>query len=66
MKKATIYFNMKTGEGIETVDELSTEDFENYYTFNREVRYLTEEYRLAGMDVYLSQRACKSWKEVVE
>ncbi len=61
MKESITYFNLKTPQGTETVDEISTKDFDNYYILNREIRRLTEEYALAGMNVYTSQRACKAW-----
>ena len=45
------YFNIKTNYGVETIDQL-------YIT---ELKRLKSEYRLSGMDIYLSQRATKEW-----
>ena len=58
----TIYFNMKTSYGTETVDELSKEDFETWKDFYREVRRLVLEYHICGMNVYTSKRCTKDWK----
>lgn len=59
----TKYINMRSQYGVETVDELDSGDFESYKAFRIELRRLISEYRLAGMDVYSSQRACKDWNK---
>lgn len=59
------YINMRSQYGVETVDELNSTDFESYKAFRVELRRLIGEYRLAGMDVYSSQRACKDWTNVI-
>ena len=56
------YFNIKTQYGVETVDQLDQKDFTFYKDFRQELVRLLNEYRLAGMDVYISQRATKDWK----
>lgn len=56
-----IYYNMKTSQGVETVDELSAKDFKSYKEFRAEKLRLRDEYRLAGMAVYFSQRSTKEW-----
>lgn len=56
------YFNMKTNYGTETVDELSPGDFKTDREFRKELTRLKNEYILAGMPVYISQRADKSWE----
>lgn len=58
----TIYFNLKSNYGVETVDELCSSDFDTYKEFRAEVRRLLSEYHLAGMNVYTSQRATKEWR----
>jgi len=58
MKK---YLNLRTVYGVETVDELNTEDFKTLSDFNRELKRLKSEYRLNNMNVYSSQRATKEW-----
>jgi hypothetical protein len=55
------YFNIKTSYGVETIDQLDAKDFETYKDFVAELRRLKNEYRLAGMDIYISQRATKEW-----
>ena len=58
----TIYLNMRSNYGVETVDELSRSDFETTKQFYVELRRLISEYRLAGMPVYSSIRCTKDWK----
>ena len=55
------YFNIKTQYGVETVDQLDQKDFTFYKDFRQELVRLLNEYRLAGMNVYISQRACKEY-----
>ena len=50
------YINFKGNHGVETVDELDRNDFESYKDFKKELNRLLTEYRLAGMNVYISQR----------
>jgi hypothetical protein len=52
---------MKTGYGVETVDELSRDDFTTYKEFYRELKRLEGEYLLAGMNVYISKRPDTTW-----
>ncbi len=55
------YFNIKTNYGVETIDQLDRRDFSTYSEYIAELKRLKNEYRLAGMDIYLSQRATKEW-----
>jgi len=55
------YFNIKTIYGVETVDQLNRKDFQTYSEYIVELKRLKNEYRMAGMDIYLSQRATKEW-----
>jgi hypothetical protein len=55
------YFNLKTNHGTETVDELDRNGFKTYKEYRIELRRLKREYFIAGMNVYISQRACKDW-----
>lgn len=57
------YINFKSSYGVETVDELSLADFDNYKAFRKELSRLVSEYRMSGMDVYTSQRADKTWNK---
>jgi hypothetical protein len=55
------YFNIKTSYGVETIDQLDAKDFTSYKDYSAELRRLKNEYKLAGMNVYISQRATKEW-----
>lgn len=57
-----VYFNIRTNYGVETVDELSLNDFNTPKEFSIEKRRLVDEYRLAGMAVYISSRCTRDWK----
>lgn len=57
------YLNMKTQYGVETVDELNPKDFVSRSNFRKELQRLVHEYQLSGMNVYISSRCDKSWKE---
>ena len=57
-----LYLNWKGPQGRETVDEFGPEIGQSWREFRAYVRAMTAEYRLAGMDVYESSRACKDWK----
>lgn len=55
------YFNIKTSYGVETIDQLDAKDFNSYSEYIKELRRLKNEYKLAGINVYLSQKATKEW-----
>jgi hypothetical protein len=55
------YFNLKTTHGVETVDQININDFKTWQEYKLELRRLIQEYRICGMDVYISQRACKDY-----
>lgn len=58
------YINTKTSEGVETVDELDSNDFESYKAFRQEVICLVGEYEMAfNAPCWHSQRATKEWRE---
>lgn len=61
MNKA-IYLNMKTAQGIETVDEFTREEKQAPKEFRAYVSQMVKEYHLAGMQVYRSSRCTKDWK----
>lgn len=61
----TVYINMKTPQGVETVDEFtrgSDDAPAGVREFWQYVRSMIAEYRLAGMAVYRSGRPCKDWQ----
>ena len=62
MKK---YFNMHSTYGIETGDELDSEDFKTHKEFKAELKRLLDEYHFAWMRVYISSRSTKEWREVL-
>ena len=60
-----IYFNVKYGNQVETVDEYDSEEFkpsEQYPKFLGYVRAMLKEYHIAGDPVYTSQRCTKDWR----
>lgn len=57
------YINMRECWGVETVDELDPKDFASNKEFKEELQRLVGEYRLAGMDVYTSNRCTAEWRE---
>lgn len=63
MKPETIYLNMRTSQGVETVDEFTQEPNQNWREFRKYVRQMVNEYKMAGMNVYRSSRCTKDWRE---
>ena len=57
------YYNMKSVYGIETIDEIDPKDYISYKGYINQLRRLRDEYRMAGMPVYISTRSTKSWRE---
>lgn len=57
------YLNLKTSQGVETVDEVNPKDFKNNKEFKKELKRLVNEYHLCNMPVYISNRATKDWKQ---
>lgn len=53
------YLNLKTNCGIETIDELDSNDFKTFKEFKIELKRLINEYHISGMNVYSSQRKVK-------
>ena len=61
MKK--VFLNWRGPQGVETVDEFAPEDGQTWNQFRAYVRAMVREYHLAGMAVYRSSRACRSWNK---
>ena len=61
MTNKPIYLNMKTYQGVETVDEFTREENQTPKEFRAYVRQMVQEYHLAGMMVYKSSRCTKEW-----
>lgn len=57
-----IYLNMRTSQGVETVDEFTRGPEQSPKEFRKYVSQMITEYRLAGMNVYRSSRCTKEWK----
>ena len=62
MKAKTIYFNIKTNFGVETVDQCISSEHENNKAYKAEIKSMLSNYHLAGMNVYLSTRCTNDWK----
>jgi hypothetical protein len=58
----TIYLNMRTSQGVETVDEFIKEENQSPKEFRVYVSQMATEYRIAGMNVYKSSRCTNDWK----
>lgn len=58
----TIYLNAKYNNQVETIDQFSESEFSSYSEFIKEVKRCVNEYRLAGIPVYRSQRCTNDWK----
>ena len=59
----TIYLNMKSAYGTETVDQISRTDFEDRKSYLIELKSMISNYHMAGMNVYASGRCTKNWKD---
>jgi hypothetical protein len=58
-----VYFNLKTNNGTETLDELNCKDFKTRKNYINELARLKNEYFISQMNVYISQKACKEWNK---
>lgn len=56
-----VYLNMRTSQGVETVDEFAKEETQSNRDFRAYVAKMVEEYQMAGMRVYRSSRSTKNW-----
>jgi len=59
----TTYINMKGSYGVETIDEVNSEEFPDRKEYRKEVRSMMTNYNQSGMPVYTSTRCTKEWKE---
>lgn len=57
----TIYLNIRTSQGVETVDEFTPEAGQSIRDFKKYVSNMINEYRTAGMNVYRSSRCTRDW-----
>lgn len=58
----TIYLNIKTNLGTETVDEFTQEVGQTHKEFRLYVNQMVKEYHLANMHVYKSSRCTNEWR----
>jgi len=58
-----IFLNMRTAQGVETVDEFTREENQTPREFNKYVNQMVKEYSIAGMNVYKSSRCTNDWKQ---
>jgi hypothetical protein len=59
----TIYLNMRTSQGVETIDEFTIEEGQSPKEFRKYVNEMVKEYSIAGMNTYKSSRCTKDWKQ---
>lgn len=59
----TIFFNMRTSQGVETVDEFTPENGQSNKDFRKYINDMQREYSIAGMNVYKSSRCTDEWKQ---
>jgi hypothetical protein len=60
------YLNIKTAQGVETVDQLERKDFATYKDYCTELKRLKNEYRVTSScyaSIYTSQRSTNEWKQ---
>lgn len=55
------YLNWAGPQGLETIDELHSNDFKDSAAFRSELKRLQREYAIAGQDARWSQKPCKGW-----
>tara|TARA_R110002153_G_scaffold269663_2_gene435421 strand:+ start:192 stop:365 length:174 start_codon:yes stop_codon:yes gene_type:complete len=55
------YFNIKTNQGVETVDYIDRKEFATFKEYITELKRLKNEYHICGMNVYISQRSAKDY-----
>lgn len=59
----TIYLNMRTSQGVETIDEFTREKNQSPKDFRKYVNDMVKEYNIAGMNAYKSSRCTNDWKQ---
>lgn len=60
------YFNLKTSQGVETIDEINSADFKTFKDFRIERKRLFNEYLKASnfySGLYYSQRPTNDYKQ---
>lgn len=60
------YLNIKTSQGVETIDQINQFDFIFYKDYRIELKRLINEYKMASNyynGLYTSKRCAKAWKQ---
>ncbi len=60
------YLNIKTTEGVETIDQINQFDFIFYKDYRNELKRLINEYKMSSnfySGLYTSKRCTKAWKQ---
>lgn len=57
------YINCRTKEGIETLDEVNSNEYRSIHTFKQVLLDLRKDYQVSGHDAYISIRSTKEWKD---
>lgn len=61
----TTYLNIRTSEGVETVDEISSNNYTSYKEFKGALHKLIREYHKAHSyysGIYTSKRCTRDWQ----
>lgn len=64
----TTYLNIRTSEGVETVDEISRSSYPSYKEFRKARLELIREYRKAHSyysGIYTSKRCTRDWQKKI-
>ena len=59
----TIFLNIRTSQGVETVDEFTREEEQDLREFRLYVTQMIKEYQITGINVYKSSRCTSDWKQ---
>lgn len=59
----TIYLNIRSNYGTETVDEFTIDNGQSKRDFRKHVNEMNREYHKAGIDTYKSRRSTNDWKK---
>ena len=58
----TIFLNIKTNLGIETIDQFTREENQTLKEFKKYVNQMVNEYQISGINVYKSNRSTNDWR----
>ncbi len=55
------YINAKTNQGVETLSQEDSKDYENKKLFWKELLQNCQDYQMSGHEAWISRRATKEW-----